>query len=98
MIDQPQEQSEAIDLKELIKKSFSLFGDNNIKLVVFLQGSILKLQKKKKSSLYVILHSIILKTSNENIWFILTIEAFTFLRWHLDFFNLHLKQKTKAEC
>lgn len=48
MIDQPQEQSEAIDLKELIKKSFSLFGDNNIKLVVFLQGSILKLQKKKK--------------------------------------------------
>lgn len=46
MIDKPQEQSEAIDLKELIKKSFRLFGDGKRKLVVFLQGSVLKLQRK----------------------------------------------------
>ena len=93
----PQERSEAIDLKELIKKSFSLFGGSDRKLVVFLQGSILKLQKY--IHIYVISHSTISKTNNENRWFILTIEAFTFLRWHLDFFYLlHLKQKTKAEC
>ena len=64
MTEQPRSSHEPVDRKVLVnfEKTLGVFGDRIRNLIVFLHGSILKLQKK--TVLYVSSHSIILKTSN----------------------------------